>query len=233
MPNLSWKSLKRASLLLLWFVSWGSIAGPLQYPKRSVGDYQVDLNPLFKWWVHRQGPRPLAAWTHLTGSIVGTNGGAWIIEARIEPREKPQATENSHKASDGPSRILLQNPPVEDLAQFEQLSGHLRDLTARRDELAGVESRAKSRSQAVAGQQHEHRHEPAESRVLAAERKQLKQAGDAARSEEKTLNQQIEQLKSKLPPGSDPQHYTLDCFALDRGYDYDQLAVYDYGRVTK
>jgi hypothetical protein len=225
-----------AILFLLSFYSFGAVASPVQHPKRSINSYSIDLSPLFKWWTKHEGRRPLSAWVHITGSVVGTNGGAWILEAQVEgaAAKADSETDKSVPSSGrGPMRVFLQNPPVEDLAEFEQLSGRLNSLSAQRANFAGEESDAKTREQAVAEQQRANRRNVLQSRVLAAEDKQLKQVESAAKAQETTLDQQIKELKSKLAIYPNTDHYEVDCFALDLQYDYNRLPVYDHGRVLK
>lgn len=216
-------------------LAWASLlASPLQHSKRVISLYTVDLNPLFKWWTKHEGLRPLPSWVHITGSIVGTNVVGWIIEGQAESSAPGGESE---KASAGPAReplrIILRSPPVEDMVEFENLRSKLSALTAQRAALAADEGKAKSREQAVAEQQRAARRNGSRSRVLALEDRQLKQAENEAKTQQKPLDQQIQELKSKLAIYPNEDHYAIDCFALDLQRDYERLPVYDYGQVMK
>src|SRR5437667_7193782 len=83
-PNLSWKQLnttKSPAIVLCAVValviSHTIEANPLENPRRMVGGNTVDLSPLFRWWSKHDGERPLNAWVHVTGSVIGTNAWGW------------------------------------------------------------------------------------------------------------------------------------------------------------
>src|SRR5689334_16256377 len=42
-------------------------ANPAVQATRLIGYQQVDLSPLFYWWEHGKGVRPLQAWKHVQG----------------------------------------------------------------------------------------------------------------------------------------------------------------------
>jgi hypothetical protein len=196
----------------------------------------VDLAPLFKWWTKHDGPRPLSAWVHITGAIARTNEGAWIVDARVEgarPRPDNESSTAASSSVQGPETIVLQNPPVEDLVEFEQLRSRLDALTSERAHVASEESDDRMREQAVAGQQRANRRNSAQARILATEDKQLKQAENAAQTERKVLDQQIKDIQAKLAIYPNMDHYEVDCFALDLRYDYQSMPVYDHGRIPK
>jgi hypothetical protein len=216
--------------------SFVSPASPLQHPKRIVNSYTVDLTSLFKWWSKHDGPRPLSSWVHITGSVVGTNGGVWILEAQVEGAgTKAQAgpADGTSDPGRGPIKVYLQNPPVDDLADFEELSGRLSALMAQRGQVAGEENQAKSQEQAVAQQQQVNRRNTAQARVLAEEDKHLKHIESTTKAQGTSLDQQIKELKTKLAIYPNTDHYEVDCFALDLQFDHNRLPVYDHGRVLK
>jgi hypothetical protein len=216
--------------------SIGLVASPVQHPKRSINSCIVDLNPLFKWWSKHEGPRPLSAWVHITGSVVGTNALGWIVEARVEgasARGGAEEGKSTAASSQTPLKILLQRPPVEDLAEFEQLSSRLSALNAQRANIAGEEAQARTRDQAVVEQQHAAGRNRVRSRLLALEDKQLKQSENGAKTEGKSLDDQIKEIKAKLAIYPSNDHYEVDCFALDLQNNYGRLPVYDHGWVVK
>ncbi|HZR15797.1 MAG TPA: hypothetical protein VFE51_00600 [Verrucomicrobiae bacterium] len=210
-------------------------ANPAKAPKRRVNNFPVDLTPLFSWWTNQHGQRPLSAWVRITGSIVGTNSGAWVIEGKAEPNQariEAKAADGSSGSSAGPQRLLLRNPPVEDLAEFERLRSRLAELNQQRAGLVSQENQAKSRDQAVNEQQRASRRNRARARVLAAEDKQLKQAQTQAKNDQKPLDTELKEIKAKLAGYPNPDRYALDCFALDLQYDAGALPVYDHGQTS-
>ena len=224
----------RCGLFLAVLISLSSLAAPVEYPRRWVDSYTVDLGPLFKWWAKREGPRPLSSWVRVTGSIVGTNNAGWIIEAELDGS---QAESRAAKKPAGPSRgsqkIILMSPPVDELVEFEKLNARLEALNRQRMELAAEENDVKNREQAVAEQQRSSRRNGSRARVLALEEKQLRQAQDRAKEGQKPLDQQIQELKTQLAAYAHSDHYLVDCFALDRHWEYEKLPIYDHGRIIK
>ncbi len=211
-----------------------SNASPLQHPKRLLTTYTVDLNPLFQWWSKHQGPRPLSSWVRITGSIVGTNALGWIVQGDIE-RTRHDKEEDKDSAGSGqePRKFILRSPPIDDLVEFEELSSKLKALNLQRSALAANERDLRSRQQAVAEQQRTLRRNGSRSRVLAMEDRQLKQLESETKAQEKPLDQQIQELKTRLASFPSRDYYVLDCFALDLQSSYEQLPVYDHGQVMK
>jgi hypothetical protein len=121
----------------------GLQANPLKDPKRVVSERSVDLSPLFRWWNKREETRPLTAWVHLQGEIVGTNAWGWIVEAQVEETGQPGKNPAPKGANGHPPRILLKTPPLTDRAEFEQLNAQLKALEAEHTELANEENQAK------------------------------------------------------------------------------------------
>src|SRR5690242_18285453 len=76
------------AFVLVWLALRGvepaGFANPAQAPRRIVNGFAVDISPLCTWWTNHEGARPLISWVHVTGAIVGTNSGAWVIEARVD-----------------------------------------------------------------------------------------------------------------------------------------------------
>jgi hypothetical protein len=219
----------RSVSVLATLLSVNLLASPAQHPKRLINSYQVDLSPLFKWWAKHEGPRPLASWVHITGSIVGTNAVGWILEAQVEGADKAEGS--TRAAGHDPLKIILRTPPVEDLADFQSLSSKLAALNAQRTTLTTEETQDKEREQAVAAQQRGARGNRA--RMLSLEDRQLKQAENQAKAGQKPLDQQIQEIKSKLASYGSTDRYAVDCFALDLQSDYEKMPVYDHGRIMK
>lgn len=210
--------------------SMSLLASPVQHSKRLINVYQVDLSPLFKWWTKHEGPRPLAAWVHITGAIVATNAVGWIVEANVEGAEKMEGNAGPGSGYD-PLKIILRTPPLEDLTDFQGLSSKLATLNAQRATLATEEAQDKEREQVVAAQQHGAR--GSRGRILSFEDRQLKQAENQAKAGQKPLDQQIQEIKAKLAVYGSTDRYTVDSFALDLQSDYEKMPVYDHGRIMK
>lgn len=206
-------------------------ANPALNPKRVVSSHTVDLTPLFKWWSAHQGIRPLSSWVHLSGPVVGTNAGAWVIEATVEGAKPDEQGKGG--ISRETTKILLENPPLDDRMEFETLSNRLSALNARKIELARQENQAKTLDAQTVAQEHAARANRVRARVLALEDKQLKQGENQARAEQKAIDQQIKDVKSRLAAFPKSEAYLVDCFALDLQSEYNHMPVYDYGRVLR
>jgi hypothetical protein len=210
----------------------GTSANPAKAPKRVVNNFQVDLTSLFTWWTNHQGQRPLSAWIRVTGSIVGTNSGAWVIEGKVE-HAGTSRSEKSTDATAEPPRILLRNPPLEDRAEFERLSSRFVELNKKRAGLVVEQDQDKARREAVNDQQRASRRNRARARVLAAEDKQLKQTQTQAQNDQKPIDEELKDLKARLAAYPKPDLYVVDCFALDLQYDSSAIPVYDHGRTAQ
>jgi hypothetical protein len=223
------------SFLIAFSVPTAALIGtPLQHPKRRVNSYTIDLGPLFRWWGKHEGPRPLSSWVHIRGSVVGTNAGGWIVEGHAEGSSGNQdSTRRNGAGVTETSKLLLQNPPIEDLAEFANLSGELNGLVEQKARLTEQETQTHQREQSVNSQEHAARHRSGEARVLAAEDKQLRRAETNFKADQQTLDQRIKELKARLAALVNADHYQVDCFALDLQYDYGQLPVYDHGLISK
>jgi hypothetical protein len=216
---------KRGWAFALFALASASLgADPTQHPKRLVNGYVVDLAPLFKWWAKHEGSRPLSSWVHINGTILGTNAAGWILEAQVEGSEK---TGSLHD----PLKIILKNPPVEDFADFQSLSSKLAGLNARRTTLVDQAKEDQTHARAVVEQQRGAR--GAHARVLAMENRRLKKDENEAKADQKPLDLQIQELKSKLAARGEGSHYKIDSFALDLQSDYEQMPVYDHGGLMK
>lgn len=213
-----------------------SPADPARDPKRLVNNFTVDLTPLCRWWQHRDGPRPLPAWTHITGSVVGTNPGAWIIEGKVDESKSTRGGSEDRSAASSVSeqaRFLLLNPPVDQLLEFQRLTDRLVQLNRRRADLVSQAAEAHSRHEAVSGQERAARRNRAHARVLAVEDKQLKNLENQAKTDQKSVEQEIKDLQARLAAYPKVNQYVLDCFALDRHSELQQMPVYDYGLSWK
>jgi len=210
------------------------LGSPMRDPKRLVNERTVDLNPLFQWWTKHNGPRPLTAWVHLSGPIVGTNAFGWVVEAQVEGGAHSESAGDAKGAAPSAERkIILRNPPWQELAEFARLSAQLKTLTNQRVQLANAEAQAKTRAEADAKTRSANRHNRSYSRALAADERQSKQTETQARDQVKILDQQIADTKKKLSIYPSADHYAVDCFALDAGSEFSQMQVYDHGQIFK
>ena len=186
----------------------------------------MDLRPLFHWWTNRHGDRPLSAWVHVTGTITATNGSDWVVAGRPEESSARHRASGDEGASQtGPPHFILRHPPVQELADFQNLRDQLNQANAQRSHLEGELASAKSGARQV------QRSTRGAARALAlADLRQVEQADNDLL---KALSQQIGTLKGKLAAYPNPDHYEVDALALDTGGERDHLPVYDHGYVVK
>jgi len=105
----------RAMLCGLMSASICSAAAPGVYPRRVINQQSVDLLPLFVWWDHQRGVRPLTAWKHLQGVLQQETVYGWVVRGYIEGQS-------------GLQYFLLKNPPRKELARYRELEGQLPQL---------------------------------------------------------------------------------------------------------
>jgi hypothetical protein len=212
---------------LLVLVALALHANPAREPKRLVNGRTADITPLIKWWTNHSGTRPLTAWVHVRGPIVGTNAGCWVVAAHVERAHRDETS------SDDSGKVLLKNPPLQERAEFEQLSAQLKSLEQSRGQVHAQEEQAKSQADALHKQETANRRLGYRSRALAAENRQAKQTENEAKAELKPLDQQIQNLKKKLAIYPTTDHYEVDCFALALALDQNHggLYLYDHGVV--
>jgi hypothetical protein len=177
----------------------------------------------------------LPAWKHLTGGVVATNSGAWVIEAKLEGlpgKNAPAATSGAAPGSEN-VRVLLIHLPVEDAAEFHRLLDRFTQLNQRRATLASEKAQAHDRDQAVTRLERTTRRSPVQSRVLAAEDKHLKSVEMEAETQQKPIEEELREIKAKLADYPKPEEYVLDCFALELHSEYQGMPVYDHGTPSK
>jgi hypothetical protein len=218
--------------LLLLLAASATLASPLKDPKRGLRGGTVDLTPLFRWWTNRAGARPLTAWVHVTGSIVGTNAIGWVLEAQVENTGRLRNTEGAASgATNGQGKIVLRNPPLQDRANFEQLSAQLNLLEQQHGQISAVDGRAKDQQATNHRIQTAYRKEGVRDRSLTAQNRQNQAIVNQAKGELKPLDQQIQTLKTQLAAYPYPDHYAVDCFALEAAQVSQGMLIYDYGFV--
>lgn len=214
---------------LLLLVAFALHANPAREPKRLVNGRTADITPLIRWWTNHSGARPLTAWVHVRGPIVGTNGGFWVIAAQVE---RVHHDENSgDSSSDHSGKVLLKNPPLQERLEFEQLSAQLKTLEQSRGQVHAQEEQSKNQADALHKQQTANRRLGYRSRALDAEYRQATLTENEAKAELKPLDKQIQDLKNKLAIYPSTDHYEVDCFALDLDQKHGGLYVFDHGVV--
>jgi hypothetical protein len=196
---------------------------PLKAPRRVVEGQTVDLGPLFHWWTNHSGSRPLTAWVHLTGSIVGTNTYGWTLEAHVESSGEAGEKNSSVKSAGGRTRVILKNPPRQDQADFENLAQQLKELTGQHQRLSAQETADKGRESNISSQ----RRGRSRSRALAQE----KQVVSQEESQLKSLDKEIQEVRAKLASYPNSETYVVDCLALETGHEHAGVLMYDHGVV--
>jgi hypothetical protein len=110
--------MKRIALLVIFEIVSASLSiasAPTVYDKRVINYHTVDLLPLFVWWDHQKGVRPLSAWKHLQGILDRETPYGWLCRGYIEGQP-------------GLHYFLLKNPPKTELARYHELEGQLPEL---------------------------------------------------------------------------------------------------------
>ncbi len=207
-------------------------ANPLQEPKRLINEQTVDLSPLFHWWTHRDGSRPLTAWLHLSGRVVATNSLGWTLDAQVEPGTHPGRTSQS-AAAGRELKIVLEHPPLQQLADFERLAAQRETLKTERAGLAAQASAAEGHVHDLSTQQKTNRRNAVRASGLAQQVNYWKQVDKEAKDKLKTVDKQLQELHTKLAAFPDADHYQVDCLALELGQKFNGMPVYDYGVVVK
>ncbi len=206
-------------------------ANPLKGPRRAINQYVVDLNPLFHWWTNRAGERPLDAWVHITGRIVGTNSWGWVLHAHIEEADRANSDAAEHSASKDEANIILKNAPRAEQAEFESLKARMKVLLAERDAGAAQVADAHRHVKAVTDQQKGSRQH--HTIRLARESSKWKETGKAAQEQLKPIDKEIAEINTKLSAFPDREKYAVDCFALRPSEKINGLPVYDHGAVLR
>jgi hypothetical protein len=196
-------------------------ATPLKGPKRLINQNQVDLSPLFHWWTNRSGDRPLRAWVHISGAIVGTNSWGWVVNARIE----------GEGTGNGERKVILENPPRNEQAEFLALKTRLTALETQHQTLGAQIAEADRQVKAIADQQKGSRQH--HSKRLAQESASWKQTESQAKEQLKPLDKQTGDVNARLAAFPNREHYSVDCLALDTGQELGGVHLYDHGVVVK
>lgn len=198
-------------------------AGPAKDPQRVVNQRTVDLTPLFHWWTNHSGERPLKAWVHLTGSVIATNAYGWELDGQTDSVTDSASHHKSQSQLAG-YHLLLRDPPASDKALFERLSAELATLKSERTNVVAKQQQAKQAVNVAS-------HSSGSARVRSARSAQARSAEAYVTRDLHTVDTAIANVKKQLAAFPDPQHYVVDCFALETGQRAATLPVYDYGTV--
>jgi uncharacterized protein YlxW (UPF0749 family) len=224
-PNFRARLLATVILLTFLLTTLSPNASPLKSPKRMISGRTVDLTPLFQWWSQKNGDRPLSAWLHVTGEIVGTNAAAWIITAETDSK-----AEGSNPAD---KKIILRNPPLQDRAEFEQLLAQKKTLEAQKASLNSEAEQADAKLKDISQERKVARERHVRAGGLNAQSGKLKQEEKRAKAEVKPIQAQIDELDKKLKPYGSTDHYVIDCFALKTSERIGGMPVFDHGAALR
>jgi hypothetical protein len=218
-------------------------ADPSRYPSRLVGAANVDLQPLFAWWLFasqttnqpldltdmdtnklaavsnlwlRLPPRPLLDWSDVKVSErkITVVGSLWKMDAIIKPA--PMMFRRQI--------IYLRNPPVKEIQKFKLARAANTALQSAQGEDVAAEQFWESNIQAeAAGAQG-----PNLQQDLVTTASNLNNAHDRTQARDRRLAR----VKTYLATFPDPQEYWLDHFALRTGETIDGIEVYDLGAAA-
>jgi len=217
-------------LAVLAMVSaFGVDANPLKDPKRAVNGQTVDLGNLFRWWSKHDGERPLRAWVHVTGSVIETTAWGWTLNAHVE---KP-AAKGAPAPTDQDIKVLLKNPPVRELVEFENLRAQLKALNDQHTKLSAQAAKAASQARELSGQEYTGQRSRQARHALGQESRASKQQATEAKEQLKPIDQAILEINTRLAAFPDHDKYIADCIALDTGQKVNELPVYEHGVALK
>ena len=217
------------AVLSVWWAADRLEANPAKNPKRKISGQPVNLTPLLNWWTRRDGDRPLPAWVRVTGRIVGTNTLGWTVEGTVEtPATRSPSDPQTNAPSETRVRVVLKNPPLADLAAFQQLTEQIRHLNEERDRLASAVEEATNRVQELSERRVWGK---MATRIANNELNQWRAAETNNKDRLADVDEQLKALDAQLADYPDRNHYEVDCFALIIGPPFRGLAVYDHGTV--
>ena len=120
------KKIALLSLIELLVASLCNASAPTVYDKRVINYHTVDLLPLFVWWDHKHGARPLTAWKHLQGILERQTVYGWLCHGYIEGQS-------------GLQYFLLTHPPSKELERYRELEKQLPELEQKKSAELEVE----------------------------------------------------------------------------------------------
>lgn len=208
----------------VWWCGSVLHANPLKDPKRVVSGQTVDLDPLFQWWAHRQGERPLYAWAHLTGHIVSTNSWGWTVDAQLDrPPAEAKSSAKATVSAGGRIKVALRHPPTAELDDFSLLAATYAAWSNQAQALSNQVQAAGARLRAI-GPNYQR------SAAVAVETRQLHLNENQAKAQLANLRPLLADAHARLATFPEPNQYVVDCFALDTKERFNGLPAYDYGR---
>jgi hypothetical protein len=215
--------------LVLMLACGSAAADPARNPKRMLNGRIVDLSPLIKWWPKQHGDRPLAAWAHVTGKIVGTNALGWTVQGGVEESEKK--ADSADKAS-GSLRFVLKSPPRAELAEFERLHARLKSLQQERDGVNRGLASAEARQKEDAARRQELRAQGYRVRGTSRATRVAQEKSRIAKRDLQAIDAQIKAVDAamrKLPNSGNA--YQVDCFAMKTAQGFHGVPIYDHGYI--
>jgi len=215
--------------VLAMVAAFGVEANPLKDPKRAVNGQTVDLTDLFRWWSKHDGERPLRAWVHVTGSVIETTAWGWALNAHVEKA----AAKGAPAPSDHEIKVMLKNPPMRELAEFENLRVQLKALNDQQARLSAQAAKAASQTRELSGQEYSGQRSRLARHALGRESRASKQQATDAKEQLKPIDQAILEINTKLAAFPDHDKYIADCIALDTGQKVNGLPVYEHGVSLK
>ncbi len=215
--------------VLALVAAFGVEANPLKDPKRAVNGQTVDLGDLFRWWSKHDGERPLRAWVHVTGSVIETTAWGWTLNAHVEKA----AAKGAPALADKDIKVLLKNPPVRELAEFENLRAQLKALNDQHARLSAQAAKTASQARALSGQEYTGQRSRLARHALGQESRASKQQAADAKEQLRPIDQSILEINTKLAAFPDHGKYIADCIALDTGQKVNGLPVYEHGVALK
>jgi hypothetical protein len=181
-------------------------ANPAVQARRLIGYQQVDLSPLFYWWEHRQGVRPLQAWKHVQGVMERQSVYGWLVRGKIEGQT-------------GLQYFLLRNPPAPGLARYRELNDSLAKLEQERSSTLAI-----TRLPAYNGWMYDYLGRPIRAPSEDFERI------EEAKSHLQEIDQQIASVRQEMGGMLNGDGYfKVDAFALQLNEQYQGSPVFDCG----
>ena len=193
-------------VFVLLFAGSLAPANPAVQARRLIGYQQVDLTPLFYWWEHSQGVRPLQAWKHVQGVLDRQSVYGWMVRGKIEGQT-------------GLQYFLVKNPPTKSLARYRELNDSLARLGQERSSTLAI-----TKLPAYNGWMYDYLGRPVRAPSEDFERI------EEAKSHLQEIDQQIAAVRQEMGGMLDRDGYfKVDAFALQLNDLYEGSPVLDCG----
>jgi len=219
-----------------------------RYPERMfAGNAVVNLMPLFAWWARQplvvtnqnagstsdangspEEARPLSSWYRITGTPMATTGSSWLMDAVVYT--SPTRHTNSV--------ILLNNPPVGEVALFNALKAQLAEARQRIADARRVydaNTNAEAKALAEVAMYRRSWSKVASDGVIAYTRVAMQKHNDSATAlnqldQLEAARRQIEAQLETIPSRNGV--YQVDLFAMLLGRNKQGVPTYDLGLVN-